>query len=233
MSLFTESNPKLEKGEDLGYLSFGLHFAPATISGYQVCASASEGCTIACLYTSGKGGMTFVQNARIAKTQRFFEARAEFLTDMVKDIEAAIRRADRMGMVPSFRLNLTSDIRWETVSVFGYANVMEMFPNVQFYDYTKHTNRRNLPPNYHLTFSRSESNDDKVQDMFDAGYNVAIVFDTPKNKPLPATYKGRKVIDGRTHDLRFLDEAGVWVGLSALGRGRKDESGFVISAESI
>ena len=233
MSLFTESNPKLEKGEDLGYLSFGLHFAPATISGYQVCASASSGCTVACLYTSGHGRFTRTQESRIAKTQRFFEARETFLKDMVKDIFAALRRANRMGMVPSFRLNLTSDVRWETVRVFGYDNIMEMFPTVQFYDYTKHTNRKNLPSNYHLTFSRSETNVAKVQEMFDAGYNVAIVFDTPKNKPLPAMYKGRKVIDGRTHDLRFLDEAGVWVGLSALGEGKKDSSGFVISAESI
>jgi hypothetical protein len=231
MSLFTESNPKLEKGEDLGYLSFGLHFAPATISGYQVCASASEGCTIACLYTSGHGRFTRTQESRIAKTQRFFEAREAFLKDMVKDIFAALRRANRMGMVPSFRLNLTSDIRWETVRVFGYDNIMEMFPTVQFYDYTKHTNRKNIPSNYHLTFSRSETNDNKVQEMFDAGYNVAIVFDTPKNKPLPATYKGRKVIDGRVHDLRFLDETGVWVGLSALGEGKKDSSGFVISTK--
>jgi hypothetical protein len=233
MSLFTESNPKLEKGEDLGYLSFGLHFAPATISGYQVCASASEGCTIACLYTSGHGRFTRTQESRIAKTQRFFEARETFLKDMVKDIFAALRRANRMGMVPSFRLNLTSDIRWETVRVFGYDNIMEMFPTVQFYDYTKHTNRKNIPSNYHLTFSRSETNDSKVQEMFDAGYNVAIVFDTPKNQPLPATYKGRKVIDGRVHDLRFLDETGVWVGLSALGEGKKDSSGFVISTKSI
>ena len=233
MSLFTESNPKLEKGEDLGYLSFGLHFAPATISGYQVCASASAGCTVACLYTSGHGQFTRTQESRVAKTKRFFEARETFLKDMVKDIFAALRRANRMGMVPSFRLNLTSDVRWETVPVFGYMNIMEMFPTVQFYDYTKHTNRRNLPSNYHLTFSRSESNDTKVQEMFNNGYNVAIVFDTPKNKPLPATYKGRKVIDGRVHDLRFLDEKNVWVGLSALGRGKKDSSGFVVSAESI
>lgn len=232
MSLFTESNPKLEKGEDLGYLSFGLHFAPATISGYQVCASASEGCTIACLYTSGHGKFTRTQESRIAKTQRFFEAREKFLRDMVNDIFAALRRANRMGMVPSFRLNLTSDIRWETVPVFGYTNIMEMFPTVQFYDYTKHTNRKNIPANYHLTFSRSETNDTKVPEMFDSGFNVAIVFDTPKNRPLPETFRGRKVIDGRVHDLRFLDETGVWVGLSALGEGKKDSSGFVISTKA-
>lgn len=67
--------------------------------------------------------------------------------------------------------------------------------------------------------------------MFDRGYNVAIVFDTPKSAPLPDTYMGRKVIDGRTHDLRFLDPQGVWVGLSALGDGKKDTSGFIVNIQ--
>lgn len=231
--MFTESNPKLEKGLDLGYLSFGLHFAPHTVSGYQVCASASDGCAVACLYTSGHGQFTRTQESRIAKTKRFFEARALFLSDMVKAIEAGLRRADRLKLDPAFRLNLTSDVRWETVEVKGTRNVMEMFAGVQFYDYTKHTNRRDLPANYHLTFSRSESNGDKVEQMFAQGLNVAIVFDTPMNKPLPTEYMGRKVIDGRTHDLRFLDEAGVWVGLSALGKAKKDDSGFVISTSNM
>jgi hypothetical protein len=226
--MFTESNPKLEKGLDLGYLSFGLHFAPHTISGYQVCASASAGCAEACLYSSGHGKFTRTQEARIAKTVRFFEDRVRFLADMVKNVEAAVRRADKLQLLPAFRLNLTSDVRWETVEVKGTQNIMDMFNGVQFYDYTKHTNRRDLPSNYHLTFSRSESNDDKVEQMFAQGYNVAIVFDTPKNKPLPTEYKGRPVIDGRTHDLRFLDPQGVWVGLSALGEAKKDDSGFVI-----
>lgn len=233
MSLLTESQPKLEKGEALGYLSFGLHFAPAAISGYQVCASSSEGCRDACLYTSGHGRFTRTQDARIRKTIRFFAQRAEFMEQLIGDVKAAIRRADRLNMVPAFRLNLTSDIRWETVAVnvdgTWFDNIMSAFPTVQFYDYTKHTNRRNIPANYHLTFSRSEENDHKVQQMFDAGYNVAIVFDIPKNKPLPETYMGRPVIDGRTHDLRFIDPQGVWVGLSALGDGMKDTSGFVVS----
>lgn len=231
--MFTESNPKLEKGLDLGFLSFGLHFAPHTISGYQVCASASDGCAAACLYTSGHGKFTRTQQSRIAKTKRFFEARALFLSDMVKAIEAGLRRADRLKLDPAFRLNLTADIRWETVEVKGTRNAMELFNGVQFYDYTKHVNRRDIPSNYHLTFSRSESNDDKVEQMFAQGYNVAIVFDTPKNKPLPKMYKGRPVIDGRTHDLRFLDPQGVWVGLSALGDGKKDTSGFVVNTSTL
>lgn len=232
-TLLTEAQPKLEKGELLGYLSFGLHFAPSDISGYQVCASSSEGCRDACLYTSGHGRFTRTQEARIRKTIRFFAQRAEFMELLIKNVKSAIKRAVKLNMVPCFRLNLTSDVRWETVAVFvdgqWHDNIMTAFPTVQFYDYTKHTNRRNIPANYHLTFSRSEENDDKVQEMFDAGYNVAIVFDTPKNKPLPTEYMGRPVIDGRTHDLRFIDPKGVWVGLSALGEAKVDDSGFVVS----
>lgn len=227
--MLTESNTKLKKGETFGYLSCGLHFAPHTISGFQVCASASKGCAKACLYTSGYGKFTHTQEARIRKTQAFFQDRENFLNKLVKSVEAKMRRADRLKLLPAFRLNLTSDVRWETVEVKGTRNIMDIFNGVQFYDYTKHTNRRDLPANYHLTFSRSETNDDKVADMFAAGYNVAIVFDTPKNQPLPETYQGRKVIDGRVHDLRFLDPQGVWVGLSALGDAETDDSGFVIN----
>ena len=106
---------------------------------------------------------------------------------------------------------------------------MTAFPQVQWYDYTKHTNRRNIPSNYYLTFSRSEDNDDQIADMFDRGYNVAIVFDTPKGAPLPTTYLGREVIDGDEHDLRFLDKRGVWVGLRGKGEAKKGEhNGFVV-----
>ena len=241
--MFTDVNPKLVKGQELGYLSFGVHFAPHTISGYQVCASASKGCRKVCLYTSGHGKFTRTQLARIAKTKRFFEDRSQFLQDLVKQVLAAIRKAERKGLQPAFRFNLTSDIRWETISIdtevtyrrktqrYQAANIMELFPTVQFYDYTKHTNRRNIPANYHLTFSRSEENDHEVSDMFEAGYNVAIVFDTKKGEPLPTHYMGRQVIDGDEHDLRFLDPKGVWVGLRGKGDAKKDTgNGFVIKA---
>lgn len=227
--MFTEVNPKLVKGEILGYKSFGVHFAPAKISGYQVCSSASAGCQTACLYTSGHGKFTRTQDARIAKTRRFFEARPEFLTELVKRVEAAIRKAKRQNLTPCFRLNLTSDIRWESIPVGGHANIMAMFPQVQFYDYTKHTNRKNIPANYHLTFSRSEENDGVLDAMYVAGYNVAVVFDTPKGAALPTTYMGRPVIDGDEHDLRFLDPKGVVVGLRGKGEAKKHtHNGFVV-----
>ena len=235
MSMFTAVNPKLVKGEELGFRSFGIHFAPSDISGYQVCASASAGCTKVCLYTSGHGKFTRTQEARIKKTRWFFEDRPGFMKTLDKNIQAAMRNADRAKLAPAFRLNLTSDVRWENVPVLGMfpsasRNIMEAYPDVQFYDYTKHTNRRDIPSNYHLTFSRSETNDKDVDLMFSRGYNVAVVFNVKKGDPLPAFYKGRPVIDGDLHDLRFLDPQGVWVGLRGKGEAKKDDGyGFVLT----
>ena len=41
-------------------------------------------------------------------------------------------------------------------------------------------------------------------------------------------FKDVKVIDGDEHDMRFLDEPNVVVGLKAKGKAKKDSSGFVI-----
>ena len=223
MKLLTIGNTKTVKGEALGYMTFIMHLAPSTLSGYNTCPMASAGCAAACLNTAGRGRFTAIQEARIRKTKWIFEDRESFMAQLVKDIQAAIRKADREQMIPVFRLNGTSDIRWETVPVAGFRNIMSMFPNVQFYDYTKLTNRKNIPSNYHLTFSRSESNDAYVTTMMNRGFNVAIVFDV-----LPETYNGVKVIDGTETDLRFLDDKNVIVGLIAKGKAKKDNSGFTI-----
>ena len=219
MKLLTLGNTKTVKGEAMGFQTYIMHLAPSTLSGYNTCPMASEGCASACLNTAGRGRFTAIQEARIRKTKWFFEDRESFMDQLVKDIYAAIRKAKREGFTPVFRLNGTSDIRWETVAVLGYRNVMDLFPQVQFYDYTKLPNRRNIPANYHLTFSRSESN----EHLIPQGMNVAVVFDS-----LPDMWMGRKVIDGTETDLRFLDEQGVVVGLVAKGKAKKDNSGFTI-----
>jgi hypothetical protein len=101
---------------------------------------------------------------------------------------------------------------------------MTAFPDLQWYDYTKIPNRRNLPPNYHLTFSLSESNADLAQKVLATGMSVAVVFDSKK---FPATFWNTTVVNGDTSDLRFLDPKGVIVGLSAKGPAKKDTTGFV------
>lgn len=220
MKLLGISNTKTKKGEAMGYRTYIMHLAPSTLSGYQVCPMASAGCRDACLNLSGMGRFSNVQAARIAKTRYFFEDRAAFMAKLVKEIRAAVKSSEKAGLTPVFRLNGTSDVRWESIPVGSYANVMDAFPHVQFYDYTKIPNRRNIPRNYHLTFSRSEENDVLVQRT---PYNVAVVFDT-----LPHTYMGRRVIDGTETDLRFLDPENVVVGLVANGKAVKDTTGFTV-----
>lgn len=167
-----------------------------------------------------------IQAARIRKTVWFFQDRAGFMAQLVKEIRAGIRYAQKMGLIPVFRLNGTSDLRWESVGVDGARNVMELFPDVQFYDYTKLSNRKDLPSNYKLTFSLAENNDLQAWAAASAGLNVAAVF----RGKLPATFMGRTVINGDDSDLRFLDPVGVVVALKAKGKAKRDTTGFVRAA---
>jgi hypothetical protein len=134
------------------------------------------------------------------------------------DIKKAIKQSEKLGLIPVFRLNGTSDLAWEKYEVQDGKNIFQMFPNVQFYDYTKMLNRkvRNIP-NYHLTFSAADGND----------ADVATVFGIKKTLPMPETYMGLPVFNGDDSDLRFLDPNGVVVGLYAKGKAKKDTSGFV------
>ena len=227
MKLLGIANTKTMKGEKLGYRTYIMHLAPSTLSGYQVCPMASPGCATACLNLSGMGRFSNVQKARIAKTKWFFEDRGSFMFQLLKEIRSAIRSSQKAGLTPVFRLNGTSDIRWETIAVYADGawrnNIMEAFPTVQFYDYTKIPNRRNIPANYHLTFSRSEVNEVEALSVISMGMNVAVVFDE-----IPDSWHGWKVVDGTETDLRFLDEGRVVVGLKANGKAKKDATGFTV-----
>ena len=233
MKLLSESNPKTLKGESKGYMTFIMHLAPGSLSGFNVCPGASAGCLFSCLNTAGRGHMKGIQDARIRRTRLFFEDRPTFMAKLVDEVSKGIRKAERKNLIPVFRLNGTSDIRWETVpvSVVGgqdYRNIFEAFPHTQFYDYTKLSNRRNIPANYHLTFSRSESNEDKLDEAVRNGMNLAVVFSTKKKNELPARYRSLPVVDADETDLRFLDPKGSVCGLRAKGKATKDTSGFVV-----
>lgn len=231
MAYLTTTNSKIEKGISKGYLTFGIHFAPSKLSGFDVCSSASEGCIVSCLNTSGMGAFSNVQKARIEKTKRFFSDIKGELETLRKEIASAIKKAMRKNLIPVFRLNLTSDIRWEKLRLNNGNTLFEEFPSVQFYDYTKHADRMNLNiPNYALTFSRSEDrlNQMRAFAILAQGGNAAFVFSTKKGSDLPSEYRGFRVLDGDSDDLRFLDTKGCIIGLRAKGIAKYDESGFVI-----
>jgi hypothetical protein len=235
MKLLSTANPKVLKGMKQGFNTYILHLAPAKVSGYETCPKRTAGCTAACLNTAGHGGMfkkgettNMVQEARKRRTRLFFENRAEFFSILVREIQNAIKYSEKKGMTPVFRLNGTSDLSFEKYEVADGKNIFQMFPDVQFYDYTKILGRKvSHIPNYHLTFSAADGNDADVTKAIAAGMNVATVFGVKKSEPLPETYQGRPVFNGDESDLRFLDPKGVVVGLYAKGRAKKDTSGFV------
>lgn len=222
--LLSTANPKIQKGTKMGYLSFILHLAPSTLSGKNTCPKATPGCIAACLNTAGRGGMfkrgentNVIQKARIRKTVQYFEQREQFLLDLEADIRKAIRFAERKGLTPVFRLNGTSDL---SVEKWG---IIEKFPTVQFYDYTKVLGRKVAHlPNYHLTFSKADGNDADVAEALLQGMSVVAVYDK-----IPAG-----VPSADETDLRFLDPKGTMLGLKAKGRAKKDYSGFVIRLQT-
>jgi hypothetical protein len=223
-------NAKLHKSalSGKGWMTRGLCLAPAKTSGYNVCPNATPGCTASCIYHAGYAGVfDKIKTARIAKTRAWFQQREAFHALLFSELWKAERKALRRGQRLAVRLNVFSDIAWERV----WPELFEQFPEVQFYDYTKSAARalahakRDFPPNYHLTFSRSESNEAECLQVLAAGGNVSVVFD---HKELPDVWNCYRVIDGDETDLRLLDPKGVVVGLCAKGAGKRDETGFVV-----
>jgi hypothetical protein len=239
MKLLSVGNPKVLKGLKQGFNTYILHLAPADLSGYQTCPKATEGCKSACLNTAGRGGMfkkgettNTIQQARIRKTKMFFENRTEFMIQLVKDIELGIKQSIKKGLVPVFRLNGTSDLSFEKYEVIRdgklYRNIFSAFADNVFYDYTKVLGRKVADiPNYSLTFSAADGNDNDVMKAIAQGYNIATVFGIKKTEPMPEYYNGLPVFNGDESDLRFLDPKGVIVGLYAKGKAKKDTTGFV------
>ena len=217
------TNTKLEKGTKLGWRTYGLSLSPAGKSGKQFCPHRSKGCEAACLDMSGMGVFSNVQAARLNKSRYFIENRTEFLNQLNQEISNAAKLGLRKSQPVAVRLNVLSDLPWQKLID------MDAYPDIQFYDYTPNLARMvqflngELPKNYHLTFSRKEDNQHKVVAVAKSGGNVAAVF-----SKLPQKYLGNPVVDGDLSDLRFLDPKNVIVGLKAKGRGKKDESGFVL-----
>ena len=228
-------NSKTIKSYDYGYLSTILHLAPGKLSGQETCRWRTRECTKYCLNYSGRS-LIFksIVAARIRKTKLFFEKQDIFFAKLIRDIFKCIKYCNRKRLKLSVRLNGTSDIPWELIPVTyngcQYDNIFDVFPEVQFYDYTKGLKRKvdNLVrpiKNYDLTYSRSETNEKHIIGLLKDGYRVSVVFDGV----LPDTWQGFKVIDGDKNDLRFLEPEGVVVGLSPKGKLINSESKFMVN----
>lgn len=211
---------KLAKNQKVnGQMTYVVYMSPANQSGYNVCPTSTPECRLGCLSTSGRAAMdincgaNIIVNSRIKKTRLFFENNSFYMNWLFAEIKNARVQAIKKGYEFSVRLNGTSDIDWNEYKL-NNLTVFETFPDVQFYDYTKNpTKLDNLAANYHLTFSYSGHNVSTCKKVLSKGYNVAVVFNVQKNKPLPETFLGYKVIDGDLTDYRPADEKNVIVGL--------------------
>jgi hypothetical protein len=233
---------KTVKGERFGFRTGILYLAPhlesaeaAQAEGLKprnFCLWSSPGCRASCLFTAGRGKMDCVRNGRVRKSLYFLRDREGFLCGLSASILRLERGAKRLGLTPCVRLNGTSDIPWETIRFPDGRNIMERFPHLRFYDYTKSVKRAldslnqsgRIPPNYHLTYSLSETRASSVsaQWVLGAGGNVAAVY-----RERPETWFGFRTTSGDDSDLRFLDPPGTVCVLRPKGAARKDTVGFV------
>jgi hypothetical protein len=255
-----DANAKTIKGQKVGFLTAVLYLAPFKMSGINVCPMAElAGCWRGCLNTAGRGGIAkgrktmrrngitvpdnAIQRCRINRTRLYAKDRDGFMAQLVKEIRAFLKRADRKGLTPAIRLNGTSDIRWENqpVTIDGqyYDNLFDAFSDVTFYDYTKLPNRFNrvLPSNYHLSLSFSNASQRYADMCWDAhakGASLVMVYRSKLDVTNARTWFEEcrvPCVDGDANDLRFLDPDKCIVTLKAKGKARKDTSGFVLDFE--
>jgi hypothetical protein len=250
--IITFNNAKTTKGEKITDKKSGLPYKTGIIylspyknnsKGKNLCSHASKGCAESCLVGAGFGGIyEAVMQGRINKTEYFLSDRIGFMNQLRNEITKWIRLNEGKYKL-IIRLNGTSDLPYEDIRIFeDNKNIFEIFNKVQFYDYTKNHNRfdKTLPKNYHLTFSRSECNEDKAIELLNRGFNAAFVF-----TKTPIKYKGFKVVNGDESDLAFKHKVrkgskGVIVGLyykqitkKGFDNSKAVKSGFVINTSTI
>lgn len=217
----TRQSAKMVYSYNKKWETYCIYLAPSTMSGINVCPK-SEHCKEFCLNGAGRNkGMiiahgvenSVINEARIKKTKFFHKNRKLFMRVMMYEIDNAMNHAKKNGLNFAIRLNGTSDLSPLAFNIDG-KNILELYPDVHFYDYTKVEKRIELQakyPNYDVTLSFDGYNWDICEKYLDMGGKVAVVFE--KEKELPVAYKGYKVHDANGYDMRFLDPNGYIMGL--------------------
>jgi hypothetical protein len=234
---------KSDKYKDGIYSTMLLHLAPSKISGYNVCPKSSEGCRKICLNMAGQGGCVIAGKlhtlhlhvARSGRTTLLKTNKSLFFKKMKNEIDGFLIKCEIKGSIPCIRLNGTSDLNWAKIKdPKTNKNLMDLYPEIQFYDYTKDINQlKNAPKNYNFTFSHSENNYNDVLKAIALGFNIAVPFD--KKIGLPEIYFGLPVFNADETDLRFLDnelakiKTPIISGLLEKGYlALRDKTGFIV-----
>jgi hypothetical protein len=222
--LLTMRSAKIDKSGGAGFLSVILHLEPATrfegaAFSFHSCLWATAGCIKACLRYGGRMRFSGSMFARLWRSWLLADHPEIFWKMLAKEIRVSEKRARRLGLGFTVRLNGTSDLTWESI-LFQGRSIFEHFPGVQFYDYTKSPDRpiEVRIANYHLVYSHSEKSDPiREGEILARGGSIATVFDLRGGKDLPSHHEINgvryPVINGDLTDLRHLDPRGVIVGL--------------------
>lgn len=222
-AILTAHSAKGVKGEELGFVTAIAYLAPhTTATAKTVCPFSTEACRAGCLAGAGMGALPKQMNARANRTIMWREEPDRFLAKLAMEILDLSSIAADAGMALAVRINGTSDIFFEQHKAPNGLTLMETFPNIQFYDYTKAPihKRGPIPENYHLTYSMAEHNAADAAAYLLAGQSVAVVVPDESHKIGWFELDGREinVVDGDEHDLRFLDPPGSLVMLRPKGK---------------
>ena len=223
-----ESSAKTIKSEEIGFLTGIVYLTPDD----ELCPLARlAGCLAPCLKSAGRGAFNSVQKARAEKTRFFKENRQAFLLSLCADTWTLVRKARKLGMIPLVRPNGTSDIPFENFIVWEGKTIFQLFPDITWYDYTKHPSRNldgKTAGNYDLTYSFSALTPKPISIKGLTNHHnrrAAVVFQ--KREDIPDTFRGWPVVDGDNTDVRHIEPDGVVVALYAKGKAKHDATGFV------
>ena len=213
------TSSKLIRNLKVGHYTYSLNLSPANTSGYNTCSHSTPECRLGCLATSGRSAIEFfsgkhiIKNCRINKTKLFYENQNFFMQWLIADLKLLQIKAKKDDFFISARLNTISDIDWSNI-FYNNLNIFEIFPEIQFYDYTKNFNKFEYKPsNYHLTYSFTGRNSEHCKELLSQGHTIAVIFNVKHEADLPKYFMNHPVINGDETDFRPNDPKGCVVGL--------------------
>jgi hypothetical protein len=223
MQIITTKQYKLDKGiHTHGVLTAGIQLSPAYEArevlnrpDLRTVCPFSGACEIGCLKHTGRNQMPSHAVARAKRTALYWDNPTAFYDQVIHELHAVGRKAERMGLAFAIRPNMLQDLPPLA------DRIARSFPDAAVYDYTKIPapwRRTRKLANYTIAYSVSErSTNRQIHDCVRHGINCAVIFDTPKGEPLPSTYTlaghTLPVIDGDVSDLLYTYPVGVWIGL--------------------
>jgi hypothetical protein len=212
--------------------------APATASGYNVCPASTAGCRALCVLSDACGyaaierraGADTIMRARARRVVALREHPVAAGVELARCIARASRLASALGVRAVARLNVGTDLPFETFDELGAA--FARF-KIEGYAYTKRPYAVRLAMRAsgfangtRIVYSWSECASERLAgDYLAAGGNVAVVFAGlgvgRYARPMPRAFTigGRawQCINGDETDDRTTDPRGVVVALKGKG----------------